>query len=325
MLQENAFLFNATGGPGSYQVDINFSNASRAQYLAPGDIVTDRTGNRYRVDSPSGWVGYPTNFSNNGTANVTFVDADVAPTNSLALGDASVETEGQIDPEPQVQTGGSVLSSVLLEGRNYLYRVNASWFIGSEANAATTGDRFIDNTGKVFEITALSGQPNAFSQPFEAQEVDRVGISPNAGNSYLFRGTPNLRFYQGQQLSQLAEDAVRNRDEYLTDLQFVEQSGAGGGIDNITVVSGSFATITSDDSLILVENSGATNLSLSGVFPERKQLFIKDAFVGANDRSVNIISIIPTTGTIDGQLQLQIVNNGQAFTIVNNQGSWFII
>lgn len=330
MINQPAFLLNSAGGPGTYTVDISFSDASKAQYLAPGDVVTDRLGAGYTVQT---WAGFPGDFSNLGTATVTPVGADVAPTNSLALGDASVNTPGQVDLAPQMQTGGSISSSTLIEGRTYKYQVSAGWFIGAEANKALVGDRLIDNTGKVFEITALSGTPGAadFTQPFQAVEVDKIGDAPNVGGAYLYRSTPNCGFYQGEALNPLAEDEVRNRDELLTDLKVIDASGAGGGAgaineSEITTVSGASGTITNNDTLVLVDESGAMSLQLQGPFDEGKILHIKDAYAGTTDRGVNTITVLPPSGeTIDADVSLDIVNANQAFTIIQSSGAWYII
>lgn len=325
MLAQAAFLFNTSGGSGSglYQVDLNFSNASKAQFLAPGDQITDISGNLYLVDSPSGWVGYPTNFSNNGTVNVVPVTIDIAPANSVALGDATVETPGQIDRDPQVQTAGTIGSSALIEGRTYKYQVSAGWAVGSEANKAAVGDRFIDNAGKVFEITALSGQPGAFDFPFEAVEVEKIGDSPNAGNAYLYRGTPRFKFYQGQFLAQLAEDAVRNRDELITDENLA--TGSGVGVATVRGFSGTSGNITDDDDIIIVTNSGAVTLSLLGTFTDGKLIYVKDGFDTGFLRPTNPITVQAPGSTIDGGSSAQLINPGESLTLAHNSGLWHLV
>jgi hypothetical protein len=330
MLTQPAFLLNSAGGPGTYTVDVNFSDTSKAQYLAPGDIITDRLGAGYTVTT---WAGFPSDFSNLGNVTVTPVGPDVAPTNSLALGDASVDTPGQVDLAPQMQTGGTIFSASLIEGRTYKYQVSAGWIIGAEANKALVGDRLIDNTGKAFEITAVSGSPGAadFTQPFHAVEVDKIGDGPNAGSAYLYRSTPNCGFYQGETLNQLAEDQIRNRDELLTDLKVASGVGGGAGAgglpgDEIATISGASGVVTNDDSLILVTESGASSVVLSGVFDEGKILYVKDAFDGATDRTVNSITITPPSGElIDYTASLDIVNQAQSFTIIHSSGNWFIL
>lgn len=325
MLPQTAFLFNTSGGSGlgSYQVDVSFSNASKAQFLAPGDQITDVSGNAYLVSSPSGWVGYPSDFSNLGTVNLAPVTVDIAPANSLALGDATVETPGQVDRDPQVQTAGTVSSSTLIEGRTYKYQVSAAWFIGSEANKAQVGDRFIDNAGKVFEITALSGQPGAFAFPFDVIESDRVGDAPNAGNAYLYRGTPRFGFYQGEFLAQLSEDAVRNRDELITD----ENLGTGSGIGVSTArgIVGTSGNITDADDIIIVTNSGAVTLTLLGSFTDGKLIYVKDGFDAGTTRPFNPITIQAPGSSIDGTLSAQLTNPGESLTFAHNSGVWHLV
>lgn len=327
MLSQAAFLFNTSGGAGSglYQVDLNFSNSSKAQFLAPGDRITDVSGNAYLVDSPSGWVGYPSNFSNNGTVNVVPVTIDIAPANSLVLGDATVETPGQIDRDPPVQTNGTIGSSTLIEGRTYKYEVTASWAIGGEANKAQVGDRLIDSAGKVFEITALSGQPGAFSSPFQAVEIEKIGDSPNAGNSYLYRGTPRFGFYQGQYLAQIAEDAVRNRDEYITDENLATGSGVGSTTLSNRLFAGTSGNITDDDDLIIVTNSGAITLVLTGSFTDGKLLYVKDGVDNDADRITNPITIDASATTIDGQSSVDLTNPGESATLAHISGIWHLV
>jgi len=321
MLLQAAFLSNTSGGTGlgSYQVDVNFSNTSKAQFLAPGDRITDKDGNTYSVDSPSGWAGYPANFSNNGTVNVIPITIDASPINSLALGDASVQTPGQLDTDAQVQTAGTISSSALLLGRTYTYQVSASWSIGSEANKALVGDNIIDNNGKVFEIIALSGQPGAFSSPFNVVEADKVGVSPNAGNSFLYRGTPNFEFYQGEFLSQLAEDNVRNRDEFITDINLLSSQVTTRGF------AGTSGNITNSDSVIIVTNSGAVTLVLQGTFNNGKLIYVKDGFNAGIDRSANPITVNGGGTTIDGVASVDMVNAGQSYTFAHNSGVWHLV
>jgi hypothetical protein len=321
MLPQAAFLFNTSGGSGLglYQVDVNFSNASKAQFLAPGDRITDKDGNTYLVDSPSGWVGYPTDFSNNGTVHVVPVSSDISPINSLALGDATVETPGQFDVDPQVQTAGTISSSALIEGRTYTYQVSAGWLIGSEANKAAVGDRIIDNAGKVFEIVALSGQPGAFSSPFNVVEADKVGDAPNAGNAYLYRGTPNFDFYQGEFLAQLPEDAVRNRDEYITDLNLLSSVVTARGISSASGV------VTVADNVIVVTHSGAVTLTLQGAFTDGKLIYVKDGYDAGTDRLANPITIQGGGTTIDGVASVQMFNPGESYTLAHNSGVWHLV
>lgn len=332
MLPQGAFLLNSSGGSGlgSYQVDISFSDSSKAQFLAPGDRVTDRLGRQYSVANPSGWVGYPSDFANLGTANVLPIGLDVAPTNSLALGDATVQTPGQQDLAPQVQTPGTIFSNVLIEGRTYKYRVTAGWNVGAEANAAQVGDRFIDNAGKVFEITALSGQPGAFSSPFEAVEVDKIGDSPNAGQAYLYRGTPNFDFYQGQFLAQLSEDAVRNRDEWVTDANL--GTGGSGNVTNVptTTTSGTaYYEVQADDYLILVQDPGPVSIVLPDTPVDGRTLIVKDASPSNPNRAVNPITIFASGigNTIDGDANIEILNTRQSFNLTyDTQGTdWAVL
>jgi hypothetical protein len=321
MLPQPAFLFNTSGGSGSgiYQVDISFSTSSKAQFLAPGDRVTDVSGNAYLVDSPSGWVGFPADFSNAGTVNVVPVTTDISPANSLALGDATVETPGQIDVDAQVQTAGTISSSALIEGRTYTYQVSAGWAIGSEANKAIVGDRIIDNAGKVFEIVALSGQPGAFAFPFNVVEADKVGDAPNTSNAYLYRGTPNFDFYQGEFVAQLTEDTVRNRDEFITDLNLLASTVATRGF------AGTSGTITSSDSIIVVTNSGAVTLTIQGTFVDGKLIYIKDGVDSGFLRPTNPITIDGGGATIDGVASVQLTNPGESFTLAHNSGTWHLV
>lgn len=323
MLPQGAFLFNSSGGAGSgsYTIDVNFSDTSKAQFLAPGDRITDISGAFYDVST---WAIYPSNFGNNGTVTVVPVGADIAPDNSLSLGDASVFTPGQIDLAPQVQTGGSISSSALVEGRTYKYQVSAGFFIGSEANKALVGDRLIDNTGKVFEVTALSGQPGAFSFPFDVVEADKVGDAPNVGGCYLYRPTPNKRFYQGEELNPLAEDEVRNRDELLTDLGF-DAGAVSIGSGQIITISTSSGNVTSDSTLVLVTESGAATVALQGPFDEGKIIHIKDAYNGTTDRGINSITILPPSGeTIDFSASTDLVNANQSSTLIRSSGVWYL-
>ena len=321
MLPQPAFLLNTSGGSGLglYQVDISFSASSKAQFLAPGDRVTDVSGNAYLINSPSGWVGFPANFSNAGTANVIPVTADISPANSLALGDATVETPGQIDVDAQVQTGGTISSSALIQGRTYTYQVSAGWSIGSEANKAIVGDRIIDNAGKVFEITALSGQPGAFAFPFLVTEADKVGDAPNTSNAYLYRGTPNFDFYQGEFVAQLTEDNVRNRDEFITDINLLSSQVATRGF------AGASGSITSSDSIIIVTNSGAVTLEIQGTFIDGKLIYIKDGFDTGIDRISNPITIDGGGTTIDGAATVEMSNPGESLTLAHNSGVWHLV
>jgi hypothetical protein len=374
MLSQGAFLFNSSGGAGSgvYTVDVNFSNGSKAQFLAPGDTIIDRVGIQFSVTT---WATFPSDFSSNGTVTVAPLGADVSPTDSLAVGDASVATPNQVDLSAQIQTNGSIINATLIEGRTYKYRCSAGWAISADANKAVVGDNFIDNAGKVFEITALSGQPGAFSSPFEAVEVDQIGDGPNVGQAFLYRGTPNFSFYQGQLLNPLAEETTRNRDEYVTDVNLPHPSGAGnqeftGLIDTPSTYAGQsgqvvtvnasetaleFTTpaagggggggagagaiasgealvidsasgiITNDYTLVLVTESGAASVILQGDFVNNKVVYVKDAFTGTSDRTVNTITIIPPSGqTIDGDATLELVNSNQSFALIHSSGVWYI-
>ncbi|TFH24278.1 hypothetical protein E4G67_02165 [Candidatus Bathyarchaeota archaeon] len=333
MLPQAAFLLNTSGGSGLglYQIDISFSTTSKAQFLAPGDTVTDKNGSIYSVNSPSGWVGYPANFSNAGTANVVPVTIDVSPANSLALGDATIQTPGQIDVDAQVQTVGSISSSALIEGRTYKYQVSAGWSIGSEANKAEVGDGIIDNAGKVFIITALSGQPGAFSFPFNVVEADKIGDAPNAGNAYLYRGTPNFKFYQGEYLSQLAEDNVRNRDEFITDIN-LGATTAGASVTGVptTTISGiAYYELQTSDYLILVQDPGPVTIVLSQFPDDGRAIIVKDAAPSNPNRIANPITILPSGlgKTIDGGNILEILNTRQSYNLIyDTQGSdWAIL
>ncbi len=369
MLLQGAFLFNSSGGAGfgTYTVDVNFSNGSKAQFLAPGDTVTDRLGVAFSVTT---YAIFPTDFSNNGTVTVAPLGADVAPTDSLAIGDASVETPGQIDLSTQLQTNGTLISATLIEGRTYKYQCSAGFAISAEANIAIVGDNFIDNTGKSFEITSLAAQPGAFGSTFEAVEVDKVGDGPNLGQIFLYRGTPNFTFYQGLSLNPLADETIRNRDELVTDVNLPHPSGsgiqefidlvdtpvsyagqaglvpavnlgetalefitpAGGGAGAGAIASGEAITIsatsgnvTNDNTLVLVTQSGAAIVVLQGTFVNNKVLYIKDAFTGTTDRTVNTINIIPPSGqTIDGVGSLDIINANQSFALIHSSGAWYI-
>ena len=332
MLQQGVFLLNSSGGTGlgAYTVDISFSNSSKAQFMAPGDKLIDRVGNDYTV-AASGWVGFPADFSNVGTANVIPLTVDVAPTGSLAIGDSTVETPGQQDLDPAVQTAGTIFSNLLIEGRTYKYEVVAGWAVGSEANKAEVGDRFIDNAGKVFEITALSGQPGAFSSPFQAVEVDKIGDSPNAGSSYLYRGTPNFDFYQGQFLAQLSEDTVRNRDEFVTDAN-LGATAAGASVTGVptTTISGvAYYEVQNDDYLILVQDSGPVSVVLPQFPADGKSIVVKDASPSNPDRFANPITILASglSNTIDGNSSAEMLNTRQSFGLTyDTQGSdWAII
>ena len=323
MLPQGTFLFNSSGGVGlgSYTVDVNFTNGSKAQFLNIGDVVTDRLGVEFSITT---WSTFPVDFSNNGTVTVAPLGTDIAPTDGLVLGDSTVETPNQVDLAPQVQTGGTLSSATLIEGRTYKYQCSAGFFIGSEANKALVGDRFLDNAGKPFEITAISGQPGAFSSPFEAVEVDKIGDGPNLGSIYLYRGTPNLGFYQGENLNPLAEDEVRNRDEFLTDLGLDAGPVAigSGQILNVLAPSG---TITNDSTLILVAESGAVTLTMEGPFDEGKILHVKDAYNGTTDRGVNTIVILPPSGeTIDFGASADLVNSAQSATLMRSSGVWYL-
>lgn len=324
MLPQQAFLSNTSGGSGlgSYQIDVLFQNSSKAQYLAPGDNLTDVSGNIYAISSPSGWVGYPANFANGGTVNLTPITVDIAPANSVGF-DATIETPGQIDLDPPVQTAGTLVSNSLIEGRTYKYQVSVNWFIGAEANKAEVGDRFIDGAGKVFEITALSGQPGAFAFPFEAVEVDKIGDSPNAGNVYLYRGTPNFNFYQGQFLSQIPEDAVRNRDEFITDANL--GTGSGTVVTTSRAFAGSSGNITNSDDIIIVTNSGAVTLTLLGSFTDGKLIYIKDGVDVGFNRPANPITVQAPGSSIDGSSSVQLVNPGESLTFAHNSGIWHLV
>lgn len=340
MLPQGAFLFNSSGGAGSgsYTVDVNFTDAGMAQFMAPGDTIVDSSGVSFSVTT---WSIFPSDFGNNGTVTVAPLGADVAPANSTVLGDASAFTPGQVDLGTKVQTGGVLNSQSLIEGRTYRYRCSAGFFVSADANDAVVGDAIIDSRGKAFEIVALSGQPNAFSQPFEVVEAEKVGDPPNIGACYLFRPTPYKGFYQGQTLSQLAEDAIRNRDELITDLCFqslsgvsgVAGTGVGGGtgagaIDpsEIVYINGASGTITNDNTLILVDESGSVTVQMSGSFDDGKILYIKDAYLGTSDRGVNTITIVPTLGdTIDGGASFDIVNLNQSLTLIQSSGVWYLV
>jgi hypothetical protein len=321
MLTQPTFLFNIAGGPGSYTTDMFFSDASKAQFLAPGDTLTDRLGVPYSVVT---WAGFPTDYANGSNLTVSPLAADVAPASGLVLGDSDVATPGQVDLAPQVQTGGSISSSALIEGRTYKYQISAGFFIGSEANKAGIGDNLIDVNGKVFEITALSGQPGAFAFPFEAIEVDKIGDAPNIGSAYLYRGTPNFGFYQGETLNPLAEDEVRNRDEILTDLNLLNGAGAISA-SQISIVASGSGIVTEADSLVLVTESGAVTVTLQGPFDDGKIIDVKDAFSGSTNRFVNPITIVPPSGqTIDGAPNVQILNVAQSYTLVLSSNVWYL-
>ena len=326
MLSQGAFLSGTAGGPGTYTTTLDFSDGSKAQYLAVGDVITDKLGAQYSVTT---WGIFPSNFSNSGTVTVTPLGADVAPTDSTVLSDASVATPGQVDLSPQVQTDGALGSSVLIEGRTYKYSCSASFAIAAQENLALVGDRFLDNTGKVFEITALSGQPGAFAQPFDAVEVDKIGDSPNVGPIYLYRPTPNKGFYQGEVLNPLAEDEVRNRDELLTDLCFDSIIASGAGAippSEILVIASGSGNVTNTSTLILVTESGAATVVLQPPFDDGKILYIKDAFDGATDRGVNTITVIPPSGeTVDHNATASLINATQSLTLALSSGVWYLL
>lgn len=335
MLRQTTFLLNITGGAGSYQADIAFQDSSRAKFLAPGDTVEDSVGNQYAV-AASGWVGYPTDFGNIGTANLSNLGPDVAPS-SIAF-DSAVFTPNQVDKAPAIQTAGTIFSSSLIEGRTYTYQVSAGWSIGSQANVATTGDFILDAAGKPFRIVALSGQPGAFSSLFNVVEVEKIGDAPNSGPGYLFRGTPNFKFYQGEELSPAAESAIRNLDEFNTDAEILIAkmlpSGTGGGSSGASVTgvpttttSGvAYYEIQSGDYLILVQDSGSVTVVLPETPDVGRAVQIKDASPSNPDRTTNPISILPSgVDTIDGASLLQIVNTRQSFGLTYSNGDWVIL
>ena len=201
----------ASSGGGIYTFQLFFQSAGLAPYLRVGDIVTDLSSNQYQVTT---WATSPSDFGSGTVVTTTFITSDVLPTASVGF-DSLVETSGQQDVRPVVQTPGSIFNITLFSGQNAEYTLEASWTTVSEGNKAVVGDRIVDSLGKEFEITFLdTGQ---FSDPFRMKEVENEGIAPGVGIAALYRHTPNLELFQGSPLNDDARTIIRNRDNTLLD------------------------------------------------------------------------------------------------------------
>jgi len=105
-------------------------------------------------------------------------------------------------------------------------------------------------------------------------------------------------------------------------------AGGGGGAGviasgEISTITGASGSITDADTFILVTNTSAVALTLSGSFTYGKVIYVKDGANGV-DRAVNPITITPDAGTIDHGSNAQIINTNQSVPLVYIAGAWYV-
>lgn len=223
-LNQKVFIFSPTSlGEGSYNFSVFLQNGSFEKYLRVGDYIKDTANNRYEITT---WSGYPNDFSDGSLITVNFIDADVTPVEDANF-DSDWFTPDLEDIRPPLQTNGILSAITIFSGQNFEYNVSASWDSSTEASKAIVGDHVADSSGTVYEITYIDSV-DRFSVPCRLKEVEPYGNPPNSGSATLYRPTPLQNLFTGKQFSELQINAVRNRDNYITD-DNASTGGSGGG------------------------------------------------------------------------------------------------
>jgi hypothetical protein len=226
MLSTSVFIFNPTFIAGNtYTIELYYSPASSAKFTRHGDVITDTAMNTYEIaNSTSLPVG------DGDVVTVTALSNNVLPVEDDDY-NSTIATPGQVDLRPAVRTAGTLNSAVLLSGPNFSYTVTASWDSSSSANASEIGDSVVDSTGKEYKILSFSNPTTKWATTVVIQEVEKVGITPAAGQASLYRSTSNFALFQGSPISDAARTVIRNRDNFLIDAA-IQEAGGGGGASN---------------------------------------------------------------------------------------------
>ena len=274
MLSKTVFIFTpASIGSGQYTASIFFSASQGvAKYAAIGDYLEDTAGNRYEVIAPTAQP-----FSDGGTMTVQFVDNDVLPVADSGF-DSLFYTPGQVDKRPLMRTPGTLTTSADFDTPNYEYTLEANWDSPSQANIAVVGDRFIDPSGKEYEITFIDGV-SKFGVPFRAKEVEKIGQSPALGGSTMYRPTTNFNFFQGNELTDPARTNIFNRDSFVTDVELQNALSAGGGTSlTKSMVNNSGAQIAASTP-VCIKSDGSIALTDSDVAAQRQYIGVTVAAI----------------------------------------------
>jgi hypothetical protein len=207
-----------------WDITVFFQSPTLSNYLRVGDLITDKNGAQFNVDTWDGLLASPdSDFVSGGDIRVSSLDSPIsAPDTDTFSFLATVETPGQIDVRPAVRTNGSINTSNLLAGRDFQYSVTCTWAIPTAAQASVPGDRLTDLSGKTYTIIS---KDDAFFASGVIEEVEKEGNSPNVGNATLYRSTANFDLYQGTELDDPGRTFAFNRDAFVID----NNLGSGGG------------------------------------------------------------------------------------------------
>lgn len=221
-LNQKVYIYQPISlGSGNYRFNMYLQNPSFEKYLQVGDYIKDTQNRRYEITT---WQGYPSDYADGLTVTTKFIDTNVLPTEDSDF-NSDWFTPNLVDLRPPLQTNGDLSNISLYSGQNFEYNVTATWESSVESAKAIIGDHIADSSGTVFEITYID-LTSRFAVPCRVKEVEKYAKFPQAGSATLFRPTPLSKLFTGKEFSVNQINAVRNRDNYLTD---GASSGGGGG------------------------------------------------------------------------------------------------
>jgi len=265
MLSQGIYIYQpASVGSGDYTATLYFSSSTKAKYLAIGDYLEDSVGNKYEVIS-----GTTIPFSDGATVKVHYLDNDVSPVQDIGF-DSKAYTPGQIDYAPKYRTSGNITSASIYASEEYEYTVSATWDSPSQSNQVVVGDKFVDKSGKEYEITFLTG--SKFGDPFRCKEVEKIGQLPEIGVATVYHPTENQEFFQGMELTDPARTNIFNRDKVIIDQKLGIGSGGGGSLtksmqnkSGATIDAGKPVSKKADGSIVPADSDSADGQTFVGI------------------------------------------------------------
>lgn len=211
---------------------------------------------------------------------------------------------------------------------------------GGGGSVALSGD--LSGTSDASTVVALQGNPVATGAPAASGEVltwdgsqwvaqsggGTVTSLPLAGDLSGSTSSATVDGIQGRSVLSTApasgEALVWNGAAWAPGAVAAGGTGAGAiAPGEILTIAGTSGSVTDSSTFVLVTNTSAVSLTLSGSFADGKIVYVKDGADGV-DRAVNPITIAPDSGTIDHDPNVQIINTNQSIPLVHISGAWYI-
>lgn len=182
MKRVSVFLYYVTdigGGQWSLACYLE-SNTSYARFLRIGDIVTDKNGETFQVDT---WDTYPSNFVSSGTITVSQTpETTVAPVDSVGY-DSYVESINEVGSmeKPEV-TDITVSSSEILSDNPYRYSINIVMADSGMSSLFEDGGQIMDERKNVYKIVDYVDN----TSPVIVEDIYEYERGPSLGDAYIY-------------------------------------------------------------------------------------------------------------------------------------------